>query len=108
MPHVVTDACIRCRYTSCVDVCPTEAFRKGPNMLVINPDECNDDGSCVMECPATAIYPADELPDDKADWVKLNRELADEWPAITSAEEPPADADDWNGVRGKRKYLKRR
>ena len=40
MTFVVTEACIRCKYTDCVDVCPVGPFCEGPNFLVINPDEC--------------------------------------------------------------------
>ncbi|MEZ7834438.1 MAG: ferredoxin, partial [Burkholderiaceae bacterium] len=26
MTFVVTDACVKCRYTDCVDVCPVDCF----------------------------------------------------------------------------------
>ena len=29
MTHVVTEACIRCKYTDCVSMCPVDAFREG-------------------------------------------------------------------------------
>ncbi len=38
MTHVVTESCIRCRYTDCVDVCPVDCFREGPNFLTIDPE----------------------------------------------------------------------
>ena len=56
MTFVVTEPCIRCKYTDCVDVCPVDAFREGPNFLVIDPDECIDCAVCVPECPVSAIY----------------------------------------------------
>ena len=56
MTHVVTESCIRCKYTDCVDVCPVDCFREGPNMLVIDPDECIDCAVCIPECPVNAIY----------------------------------------------------
>ena len=40
MTYVVTDACIKCKYMDCVEVCPVDCFHEGPNMLVIDPDEC--------------------------------------------------------------------
>ena len=40
MTYVVTESCIKCKYTDCVDVCPVDCFREGPNMLVIDPEEC--------------------------------------------------------------------
>ena len=55
MPFVVTENCIKCKYTDCVDVCPVDCFREGPNFLVIDPDECIDCSLCVAECPAKAI-----------------------------------------------------
>ncbi|AHB01500.1 Ferredoxin-2 [Brucella ceti TE28753-12] len=57
MTYVVTDNCIRCKYTDCVEVCPVDCFYEGENMLVINPDECIDCGVCEPECPAEAISP---------------------------------------------------
>ena len=45
-----------CVYTSCVDVCPVEAFHEGPDRLLINPDTCIDCDACVPECPVEAIY----------------------------------------------------
>src|SRR5215212_9834927 len=56
MTYVVTESCIRCKYTDCVDVCPVDCFREGPNMLVIDPDECIDCAVCIPECPVNAIY----------------------------------------------------
>ncbi|WP_156995405.1 4Fe-4S dicluster domain-containing protein, partial [Elstera litoralis] len=49
MTYIVTDDCIRCRYTDCVEVCPVDCFYAGENMLVINPDECIDCGVCEAE-----------------------------------------------------------
>ena len=65
MTYVVTDNCIQCKYTDCVDVCPVDCFYEGPNFLVINPDECIDCDDCVEACPAGAIFNEDDLPDDK-------------------------------------------
>ena len=56
MTHIVSESCIRCKYTDCVDVCPVDCFREGPNMLVIDPDECIDCAVCIPECPVNAIY----------------------------------------------------
>jgi len=56
MAYVVTESCIKCKYTDCVDVCPVDCFREGPNMLVIDPEECIDCTLCVPECPVEAIF----------------------------------------------------
>lgn len=99
MTYVVTDACIKCKYMDCVEVCPVDCFYAGENMLVIHPDECIDCGVCEPECPAEAIFPDS---DDKAvPWMELNRTYASNWPNLTKKETPPADADSWKGVEGK-------
>ena len=57
MTYVVTESCIRCKYTDCVDVCPVDCFREGPNFLVIDPDECIDCTLCVADrCGRTICY----------------------------------------------------
>ena len=40
MTFVVTESCIKCKYTDCVEVCPVGCFHEGPNFLVIDPEEC--------------------------------------------------------------------
>jgi ferredoxin len=107
MTHVVTETCIKCKYTDCVDVCPVDCFREGPNMLVIDPDECIDCAVCIPECPVNAIYPEEEVPASQKDFLALNAELAKSWPSITSKKEAPGDADDWKEVTEKRQYLER-
>ncbi len=98
MTYVVTDNCVRCKYTDCVSVCPVDCFYEGENMLVIDPDECIDCGVCVPECPAEAISP--ESP-DLTNWVEINRKYAKQWPVITKQKAPPADAKDMDGVKNK-------
>jgi len=83
MPHVVTEACIKCKHTDCVDVCPVDCFREGPNFLVIDPDECIDCAVCIPECPVNAIYAEEDVPEDQRVFIELNAELAREWPVIT-------------------------
>jgi ferredoxin len=100
MTYVVTEACIRCKYMDCVEVCPVDCFYEGENMLVINPDECIDCGVCEPECPAEAILPDTESEAEK--WLELNREYSTgAWPNITRKREPPADADEFKGVPDK-------
>jgi ferredoxin len=99
MTYVVTEACIRCKYMDCVEVCPVDCFYEGDNMLVIHPDECIDCGVCEPECPVEAIIPDSETVAEK--WLDLNRQYAASWPNITRKKPPPADADDWKDVEGK-------
>ncbi len=101
MAYVVAEPCIRCKYTDCVDVCPVDCFHEGPNFLVINPDVCIDCSLCVDECPAGAIFAADDLPPEYEKYIELNIELAKSWPLIQVKIEPLTDADDWVGVQDK-------
>ena len=105
MTFVVTDACIKCKYTDCVEVCPVDCFHEGPNMLVIDPDECIDCALCEPECPVEAIVSDDELALEQQEFLALNTELAQKWPVLAARIDPPADADDWQDVKAKRHLL---
>lgn len=107
MTFVVTESCIRCKYTDCVDVCPVDAFREGPNFLVIDPDDCIDCAVCVPECPVSAIYAEEDVPNDQQDFTPLNAELARVWKPITRTKPAPPDADTWSTVQDKRDQLER-
>jgi ferredoxin len=97
MAYVVTEACIKCKYTDCVEVCPVDCFREGENMLVINPDECIDCAACVPECPVNAIEPDNDAAGGR--WLEHNREFAALWPVIARRKEPVQDADEYkNGA----------
>ncbi len=98
MTFVVTDKCIRCKYTDCVSVCPVDCFYEGKNMLVIDPDVCIDFGVCVPECPADAIVP-DADPASTA-YAELNRRFSQIWPNIT-APTAAAGCGEWDGVPNK-------
>ncbi|CDW94932.1 MULTISPECIES: ferredoxin FdxA [unclassified Thiomonas] len=107
MTFVVTENCIRCKYTDCVDVCPVDCFREGPNFLTIDPDECIDCAVCVPECPANAIYAEEDVPGDQQAFIKLNAELSRQWPSITKRKAAPDDADEWKDKPDKLQYLQR-
>jgi ferredoxin len=107
MTFVVLESCIRCKYTDCVDVCPVDAFREGPNMLAIDPDECIDCAVCVPECPVEAIVADEDVPAAQKDFLALNAELAAKWPVIGRTKEALPDADEWAKVQDKRGMLER-
>lgn len=107
MTYVVTEACIKCKHTDCVDVCPVDAFREGPNFLVIDPDECIDCTLCVPECPVEAIYAEDDVPASQEHFKALNAELAKKWKTIIERKPAPPDADQWKDVEKKLDQLDR-
>ena len=107
MTYVVTESCIKCKYTDCVDVCPVDCFREGPNMLVIEPDECIDCTLCVAECPVDAIFAEDDVPVEQHPYIAVNAELAKVWPPITEKKDAPEDADEWAKVKDKTGFLEK-
>jgi ferredoxin len=107
MTHVVTESCIRCKYTDCVDVCPVDCFREGPNFLSIDPEECIDCAVCIPECPVNAILPEEDVSADQQKFIALNAELSKGWPSITKRKAPLPDADEWKDVKNKLDQLQR-
>jgi ferredoxin len=108
MAYVVGDACVKCKFTDCVDVCPVDdCFREGPNFLVIDPETCIDCSLCVPECPAEAIFLLADVPEEQIEYIAVNAEMAKVWPGINEAKDPLPDADDWVDVTDKLQYLER-
>lgn len=105
MTYVVTEKCIKCKYTDCVSVCPVDCFHEGPNFLVINPEECIDCNLCVDECPVDAIFSEEDLPKDQQGFLEINARLSQSWPVIDTVKPAPSDADTWAKVENKRHLL---
>ena len=99
MTYVVTDACIKCKYMDCIEVCPVDCFYEGENMLVIDPDVCIDCGVCEPECPPEAIKPDTESGLER--WLTLNADYAKKWPNIIQKGTPPVDAKAHDGEDNK-------
>lgn len=89
MAFVIAEPCIGTKDSACVNVCPVDCIhpRKDEGQfeevvqLYIDPDTCIDCGACVPECPVTAIFPLDDVPenwrdyiDKNTDWYKLSAE----------------------------------
>ena len=87
MAYVVTGACVDCVYTSCVDVCPVEAFHETPDRLLINPDTCVNCDACVPECPVEAIYAEENVPEELTEWIEINQ-AAENHPIIPAQKDP--------------------
>jgi len=107
MTFVVTEDCILCKHTDCVEVCPVDCFYEGPNFLVIDPDECIDCALCEPECPVDAIFEEDDLPAGQEKFIAINAELAQKWDNITELKPPLPDAEKWKGVANKIEHLQR-
>ena len=105
MTHVVLEACIQCRYTDCVDVCPVDCFKKGPNFLAIDPDECIDCAVCIPECPVEAIVAEEDVPANQQHMIEINAELARKWPTISRMEGAMPEAEEWSKRTDKLQYL---
>ncbi|WP_043611889.1 ferredoxin FdxA [Chromobacterium violaceum] len=105
MTYVVLSDCIGCKHSDCVDVCPTDSFHEGPNMLAINPDDCIDCGLCVPECPIDAIREDKAVPSHEHGMIALNAELAQRWPNITKSKPALPEAEAWKGRPDKLQYL---
>ena len=106
MSFLVTEKCVKCKYTDCVEVCPVDCFYEGPNFLSINPDECIDCGVCVPECPVDAIISDQDIKDSEF-WTELNRDLSSKWPNITRKKDPLPDADIWKDKTNKLDLLEK-
>ena len=107
MTYVVTESCIKCKYTDCIDVCPTDAFREGENFLAIDPDDCIDRTLCVAECPVEAIFAKDDVPENQVHFIALNVELAKAWKPIVEKKAAAPDAEEWGKVKDKLGLLER-
>jgi len=105
MAHIVAEPCIKCKFTDCVAVCPVDCFHEGANMLVIDPDECIDCGACVDECPVTAIYPEEDLPEKWEEFKELNAKYSPEWPVIDAKQDPLPTAEEARNQVSKRSQL---
>lgn len=107
MTFVVTENCIKCKYTDCVEVCPVDCFYEGPNFLVIHPDECIDCALCEPECPIEAIVSEDDLTEAQQPFLELNAELSEKWPNITALKDAPTDAKEWENKPDKLSLLEK-
>ena len=107
MAFIVTDSCIECKHTDCVEVCPVDCFYEGENFLVISPDECIDCGLCEPECPVDAIFSEDELPADQIQFIEINEQLSKEWPNITQKKDALPQSEKYKNQKDKFNLLKR-
>lgn len=99
--YYVTEACVKCKYTDCVDMCPTDCFYEGENMLVIDPEGCISCGVCEPMCPVNAIV--DDTDPDASRWAQVNKKYAQMWQDsnINTPKDPPPDAEEFTDEKNK-------
>ena len=74
MTYVIVEPCIGVKDASCVDVCPVDCIHATDDdaMYFIDPDECIDCGACQPECPVTAIFAEDAVPEQWTNFIQIN------------------------------------
>ena len=107
MAFIVTESCIKCKHTDCVEVCPVDCFYEGPNFLVIHPEECIDCALCEPECPVEAIFSEDELPADQIEFIEINAELSEIWSNITEEKDELPEAKEFAQIKEKKHLLEK-
>ena len=106
MAFIVTESCVKCKFTDCVSVCPVDCFYEGPNFLAINPDECIDCAVCVPECPVEAIVADTETETkDLEFWADVNNNMSRRWSNISKKKNPLPEAEEWRNVKDKKQFL---
>jgi ferredoxin len=73
MTYVIAEPCIGVKDRACVDVCPVDCIYEGEDMLYIHPEECIDCGACEPECPVTAIFPEEDVPEEWTSYIEKNK-----------------------------------
>ena len=80
MAFVITDTCIKDEL--CIAACPVdcihprgdEADFASATQMYVDPAGCIDCGACLPVCPSNSIYPLDEVPGDKKQFIALNEQ----------------------------------
>jgi NAD-dependent dihydropyrimidine dehydrogenase PreA subunit len=73
--YTIAEPCIDVKDKACVEECPVDCIYEGDRMLYIQPEECIDCGACEPACPVEAIFYADDVPDEWADFTPWNAEF---------------------------------
>ena len=84
MTYVIAEPCIGVKDASCVDVCPVDCIHTTDEapLYYIDPDECIDCGACEPECPVTAIFAEDALPEKWNNFIQINADFFKKYAAV--------------------------
>lgn len=74
MAYVIAEPCMDVKDTACVQECPVDCIYEGDRMLYIHPGECIDCAACEPACPVEAIFYADDIPPEWAQFTGINAE----------------------------------
>jgi ferredoxin len=73
--YVIAEPCMDVKDTACVEECPVDCIYEGDRMLYIHPGECIDCAACEPACPVEAIFLAEDVPDEWAQFTPINAEF---------------------------------
>lgn len=93
MTYVITEACIDVKDKSCIEVCPVDCIYTDDEdrICYVHPTECIDCAACEPACPVQAIFLAEEVPEESADFVRINELWFDDKAAAREAVDARAD-----------------
>lgn len=78
MAYAITDTCIK--DSLCVNACPTDCIHPKEDepgfaeatQMYVDPENCIDCGACVGVCTSDSMFAADQLPEDKQEFLAKN------------------------------------
>jgi len=64
----------------CVEACPVDCIHpkkedetfEAATQLYVDPNGCIDCGACVPVCPTNSVFPNEEVPADKLEYIEKN------------------------------------
>ena len=108
MTYVVTETCIRCKYTDCVDVCPVDCFREGPEFPRHRSGRMHRLHAVRRRMPGRGDLRRGRRARPTSSSSRRSTPSSSKlWKPIIERKPAPPDADEWKDVKDKRQYLER-
>ncbi len=81
MAFVITDTCLKDEL--CIEACPVDCIHprkdegdfEAAKQMYVDPAGCIDCGACLPTCTSNSIFPLDEVPADKQQFIKINEDF---------------------------------